>query len=92
LPAVQVPKVGVTRYTAVNVELVLFVRVPVILPVALVGPDTVNEAVEAGKLHVYIVFTGTVPFTPFVPGVGVTVNTPLHIVVLIGVTTGLGSI
>jgi hypothetical protein len=91
----QVPNDGVTRYTAVCVELVRFVNVPVIFPVPLPATPPVNEAVEVDKLgipHVKNVFTGTVPFTPFVPGVGVTVNTPLHIVVLIGVTDGLGSI
>jgi hypothetical protein len=55
------PNDGVTKYTAVKVELVLFVKVPVIFPVALVGPDTVNVDVVVGKFQLYTVFTGTVP-------------------------------
>jgi hypothetical protein len=88
------PNDGVTKYTAVNVELVLLVKVPVILPVALVGPDAVNPP---GKLtgepnQLYAVPTGTTPSVPFVVGVGVTMNTPLQIVVLNAGTNGLGSI
>jgi hypothetical protein len=89
---VHAPNDGVTKYTTVNVELVLFVKVPVIFPVALVGPDTVIVADEAGKLQLYTVFTGTIPSVPFVVGVGVTMNTPLQIVVLNAGTNGFGSI
>ena len=89
---VHAPNDGVTKYTAVNVELVLLVKVPVILPVALVGPNTVNVDVEVGRFQLYAVPTGTTPSVPFVVGVGVTMNTPLQIVVLNAGTNGFGSI
>jgi hypothetical protein len=60
--------------------------------VALFGPDIVNDEVEAGKLQLYAVPTGTTPSVPFEVGVGVTKNTPLHIVVLNAGTNGFGSI
>jgi hypothetical protein len=88
----QAPKEGVMEYTAVCCTLVLLVSVPVILVVALIGPDTVNDEVEAGKFQLYAVPTGTIPLYPSVVGVGVTTNAPAHIVVLNAGTDGLGSI
>jgi hypothetical protein len=88
------PKEGVTTYTAVCCTLVLLVNVPVMVVVALFGPDDVIDAVDivGGTDQLYTVFTGTCPLYPSVVGVGVTKNTPLHIVVLNAGTDGLGSI
>jgi hypothetical protein len=68
--------------------------VPVILPVPLVGPDAVIDAVDilGGNDQLYTVFTGTMPSYPFVVGVGTTIKPPLHIVVLNAGTCGFGSI
>ncbi len=69
--------------------MVLF-KLPEIVVTALPLTPPVNEDEdEFGVLQVYEVPAGTTPFNPLV---GETANTPLHIVVLIGVIVGLGSI
>jgi hypothetical protein len=58
----------------------------VILLVADAPPVTVP--VNPGSLHEYLVNSGTIPFVGFV---GVTTNgTPLHVTVVIAVTSGVG--
>jgi hypothetical protein len=81
--------VGTTVYTAVWVVLVVLLKLPEIVVTALPPTPPVSELEEAvGIPQVYVVFTGTVPFIPFV---GETAKTPLHIVVLNGVILGFGS-
>jgi hypothetical protein len=81
LPAVHVPKVGTTVYTAVWVTFDELLKLPVIEVFCVLPAPPVNEEDEVvGDNQVYVVLTGTTPFNPFD---GVTVKPPLHIVVLI---------
>jgi hypothetical protein len=80
---------GVTVYVTVCVSFVRFSRLPnivVILSVADAPPVTVP--VNPGSLHVYLVAIGTIPLAPLF---GVTTNgTPLHVTVVIALTSGVG--
>jgi hypothetical protein len=80
---------GVTVYVTVCVSFVRFSRLPnivVILSVADAPP--VTEPVNPGSPHVYLVAIGTIPLAPLF---GVTTNgTPLHVTVVIAVTSGVG--
>ena len=73
---------------AVACELVVLVRVPVIYvkPVDCVRPPVMPAPV--GATHVYLVYNGIVPFTPFV---GVTLNAiPLQVMLVIKFTIATG--
>ena len=87
---VQLPDNGVTRYVAVLVILVVLPKIPLIPfdAEACVTPPVIP--VPVGAFHVKVVPDG---ITPFVTSVGVILkNTPLHVVVLIGVTLAYGLI
>ena len=83
------PDFGVTLYVAVNIAFVRFSNLPVIivgLSVAESPPVIVPDTLGINQL--YTVLPGTMPLPGFV---GVTTKvTPLHTVVLIGVTSGVG--
>ena len=87
---VQLPDNGVTRYVAVLVIFVVLPKIP-LMPFdaeACVTPPVIP--VPVGAFHVKVVPDG---ITPFVTSVGVILkNTPLHVVVLIGVTLAYGLI
>jgi len=80
---------GLTIYVTVCVSFVRLLSVPnivVILSVADAPPVTVP--VNPGSLHVYLVAIGTIPLAPLF---GVTTNgTPLHVTVVIALTSGVG--
>ena len=85
----QLPDFGITLYVAVSIALVRFSKLPVIivgLSVAESPPVIVPDTLGINQL--YTVLPGTMPLPGFV---GVTTKvTPLHTVVLIGVTSGVG--
>jgi hypothetical protein len=85
----QVPDFGTTLYVAVNIAFVRFNNLPVImvgLSVADAPPVIVPDT--DGGSQLYTIFPGTIPFVSFV---GVTTNVmPLHTVVLIATTSGVG--
>jgi hypothetical protein len=86
---VQLPDFGVTLYVAVRWIFVRFNNVPVII-VATLSADTPPVIVPeyVGTVQLYTTSCGTMPFVIFV---GVTVNViPLHVIVLIGTTSGVG--
>ena len=69
---------------------VVFVNVPLIVPTALPCAAPPVKPTPVGAVQVYKVPVGTTPFTP---SVGVALNnTPLHVVVLIGVMIPIGLI
>ena len=86
----QLPDFGVTRYVAVLVIFVVLPNIPNIPPTADTCAAPPVIPVPVGALHVNVVPDG---ITPFVTSVGVILkNTPLHVVVLIGVTLAYGLI
>jgi hypothetical protein len=84
----HVPDFGVTVYVAVCAVLVGLVRVPVIEPALFPVAPPVIPPVTAGSGHEYVVPAGTIPLVPLA---GVCVKpVPLHVVVDIAVTAGVG--
>jgi len=89
VPTQPAAVLGVTIYVTVCVSFVRLLNNPntvVIFSVADAPPVTVP--VNTGSFHVYLVNSGTIPLVGFV---GVTVNgTPLHVTVVIALTSGVG--
>ena len=63
---IQLPEVGVSKYVAVTVELVVLFNSPLILlvPTACDNPPVKPEPV--GAVHVYVVPAGTIPLVTFI--------------------------
>jgi hypothetical protein len=80
---------GVTVYVTVCVSFVRFSRLPnIVVTLFVADAPPVTVPVNVGTLQLYKPFIGTIPFVPFV---GVTTNgTPLHVTVVIAVTSGVG--
>jgi hypothetical protein len=80
---------GVITYVTVCVSFVRLSNDPytVVILLLMVAPP-VTLPVNVGAFQLYLVNNGTIPF---VPSVGVTTNaTPLHVTVVIAVTSGVG--
>jgi hypothetical protein len=80
---------GVTIYVTVCCVFVLLLNKPyTVFRLSVTDAPPVTVPVKPGSLHVYLVSAGTMPFALLV---GVTTNgTPLHVTVVIALTSGVG--
>jgi hypothetical protein len=89
VPTQPAAVLGVTVYVTVCVSFVRFSRLPnIVVTLFVADAPPVTVPVNVGTLQLYKLLIGTMPFVPLL---GVTVNgTPLHVTVLIAVTSGVG--